>query len=212
MTLIKICGITNIEDALSAAALGADALGFIFAPSPRRIEPGKAQRIVQKLPGNILRVGVFVNEEVETVNRVAVQCGLNYVQLHGRESPGYCAKVRAPVIKALAVGKTGTRLHIEEYPAAIILLDSASPSRAGGTGKTFDWTLALDARKKRNFILSAGLDPKNVGEAIRVFRPLGVDVCTGVEASPGMKDVKKMAAFITEAKKADAAFGTRGKE
>ncbi len=203
MTFIKICGITNVEDALRAASLGADALGFIFAPSPRKINIGTAQSITGNLSGNILKVGVFVNEGLEKVNEAAVRCGFNSVQLHGRESPGYCAKVCVPVIKAVAVGESGAALDIEEYPAALILLDSASSSRAGGTGKTFDWTLALDMRKRRNFILSAGLNPYNVAEAIRFLKPFGVDVCSGVEASPGKKDPTKMAEFIRAVRKAD---------
>lgn len=207
MTFIKICGITNAEDAREAASLGADALGFIFAPSPRKIDLDTMRSIVQSLPRPILKVGVFVNEELEKVNRAAARCGLDYVQLHGRESPEYCAGVRVPVIKALSVTETGIGSEIEEYRAALILLDSGSGAQAGGTGKTFDWNLALEARKRKNFILSAGLNPKNVRKAICLLRPLGVDVCSGVEAAPGKKDRKKMAEFIAEVKKADAANG-----
>jgi phosphoribosylanthranilate isomerase len=207
VTLIKICGITNLEDACRAMALGADALGFIFAPSPRKTDPSNVQRIVRNLPGPVLKVGVFVDEEVEKVNDVTAQCALDLVQLHGRESPEYCAKVGVPVIKALRVEGNDLALKMERYPGAVILLDSGSGARAGGTGKPFDWELARKAEWKRGFILSAGLNPQNVGEAIRLFRPLAVDVCSGLEESPGKKDLRKMADFVAEVRRADRGQG-----
>jgi phosphoribosylanthranilate isomerase len=207
MTLIKICGITNLEDACLAMDLGADALGFIFAPSPRKVNLSRTQSIVRNLPAPVLKVGVFVNEDAEVVNSAAAQCGLDVVQLHGSESPEYCAEIRVPVIKALRVEGSDVGWEMDRYPGAILLLDSASGTQAGGTGKTFDWGLALQAEIKRNFILSAGLNPQNVGEAIRLFRPLGIDVCTGVEASPGKKDALKMAEFFREARRADNGEG-----
>lgn len=205
MTFIKICGITNLEDAGGAMALGADALGFIFAPSPRRIDGPTVQHIIRNLPRPVLKAGVFVNEELEKVNRLAAQCALDFVQLHGRESPDYCAKVDVPVIKALRVGETDLASQMEQYPTAVILLDSGSRTKAGGTGQRFDWNLAVEARKKRTFILSGGLTPQNVREAMALLRPLGVDVSTGVETSPGKKDGVKMAEFVKEVRRADEA-------
>jgi len=203
MTWIKICGITNLKDALDAHALGVNALGFIFAPSPRRVEPDVAPKIIRAIPKNLLKVGVFMNEELEEVLRVADYCGLDILQFHGQEPPEYCRQVSIPVIKAIVVKEAESLREIERYAFASILLDACGPGQAGGTGRTFSWELALEARKKRNFILSGGLNPQNVYRAIQMLRPMGVDVCSGVEKVPGVKDRGKMMEFVKEVRKAD---------
>jgi phosphoribosylanthranilate isomerase len=204
MTWIKICGITNLEDAMRAASLGADALGFIFAPSPRRIDPLMARDIVRHLSSCTWKVGVFVNEELRKVRQIAEDCGLDALQFHGQEPPEYCRQVSLRVIKAVSVRDEESLEEMEKYPFASILLDAWSIDRAGGgTGKTFCWEMALEARKKRNFILSGGLTPMNVYQAIQTLWPVGVDVCSGVEKVLGKKDQFKMTEFIREVKKAD---------
>ena len=203
MTWIKICGNTNLDDALAAVEAGADALGFIFAPSPRRVDPLRVQEMVRHLSPSIWKVGVFVNEELKKVRRMAQDCGLNELQFHGQEPPEYCRQVHLPVIKAIGVKDADSLKEIGRYPFASILLDAWSADRAGGTGKTFCWELAREARQQRNFILSGGLNPQNVFTAIRELRPYGVDVCSGVEKIPGKKDRSKMTEFVKEVKKAD---------
>ncbi len=203
MTWIKICGITHLEDALDAVSLGVDALGFIFAPSPRRINPLQGQEIVRHLPPSIWKVGVFVNEELKIVRRIAEDCGLNALQFHGQEPPEYCRQAHLPVIKAIGVKDTESLKEMERYPFASILLDAWSADRAGGTGKTFCWEMAREARQQRNFILSGGLNPQNVFSAIRELGPLGVDVCSGVEKIRAKKDRDKMTEFVKEVRKAD---------
>jgi phosphoribosylanthranilate isomerase len=207
MTWIKICGITNVADGLLAASLGADAIGFIFAPSPRRIDPEAAQKIIQILPSFLFKVGVFVDEDGEKVQRIAEFCGLQGLQLHGKESPEYCRKFVFPVIKALQIKGVESLEGMEEYGDMPLLLDAYSPNQAGGTGKPFPWEIALKAKKKRDFVLSGGLSPINVGEAIRKVKPWGVDVCSGVESFAGRKDPSKMAEFVKEVKKADETAG-----
>ncbi len=208
MTWIKICGITNLEDGLKAASLGVDALGFVFAPSPRRVAPEAAKKIIQALPPTFLKVGVFVNEEWEAVERAAKFCGLNGLQFHGEESPEYCQKFLPPVFKAIRIKDSESLKDMERYDGLSLLLDTYRPEQAGGTGKSFPWEIALTAKKKRDFILSGGLRPLNVGEAIRKVRPWGVDVSSGVESSPGKKDLLKMEEFVKEVRKADETTGS----
>jgi len=203
-TWVKICGMTNVEDALEAASLGVDALGFIFAPSPRRVEPSAAREIIRRLPPGILKVGVFVNEALEEVRRLVDYCGLHMVQFHGQEPPAYCRQMPLPVIKALRVKSRESLQEMEQYAFASILLDAWDPQKAGGTGEPFCWQWVLEACPKRNFILSGGLNPENVYRAIRQVRPSGVDVCSGVEKTPGKKEKAKMHEFIKEVQKADA--------
>ena len=203
MTWIKICGITNEEDALQAVSLEVDAVGFIFAPSPRRVEPFTAQEIVQYLPPSVLRVGVFVNQDYSEVERILKDCGLTALQFHGKELPEYCRKFSLPVIKAIPIKDLESLREIDKYPNVSILLDTYHPAKAGGTGKTFPWETALKAKEKKNFILSGGLTPDNVEEAIRKVRPFGVDVGSGVESMPGKKDFFKKVEFVKEVKKAD---------
>jgi len=203
MTFIKICGITNIDDALEAVSLGVDALGFIFAPSPRRVNDSAAREIIRHLPFSIWKVGVFVNEELKQVRRIAADCGLDAVQLHGQEPLEYCRQIPLWVVKAIGVKDAGSLKEMERYPCASILLDAPGTDRAGGTGKAFCWEIALEARKERNFILSGGLNPMNVYQAVQKVRPIGVDVCSGVEKNPGKKDRSKMIEFVKEVRRAD---------
>ena len=203
MTYIKICGITNLQDALSAAALGADALGFVFAPSPRRIEPSIAREIISSLPPSVEKVGVFVNEDLSEVQRVAGLCGLDTLQFHGQESPEYCSQVSFRVIKVIRVRNSESIKEMEKYPAASILLDTYRADRLGGTGEPFSWEWAWEARWGREFILSGGLNPENVYRAIHLLHPRGVDVCSGVERVPGRKDLLKMMEFVKEVRRAD---------
>ncbi|MBS3906771.1 MAG: phosphoribosylanthranilate isomerase [Syntrophaceae bacterium] len=207
MTWIKICGITNIEDAKKAASLRVDALGLIFAPSPRRVEPDIAKKIILALPKTLLKVGVFVNEAPEEVQRVAEYCGLNALQFHGEESPEHCQKFFYPVFKAIHIKGLESLKDMGKYHHVSILLDTYSPVQAGGTGNPFSWEIALRAKEKGNFILSGGLNPGNVGEAIKKVRPWGVDVCSGVEKVLGMKDPLKMIDFVKEVRKADGKIG-----
>lgn len=196
-TKIKICGITNIEDAMAAAGAGVDALGFIFYPkSPRGVDMKTAARIIKELPPFVLSVGVFVNETPEQVNRVTAECGLDRVQLHGTEGPSYCGRVNAKVIKALRVSDIKDVDAIKDYCVSAYLLDAYQEDVHGGTGKTFDWDIAVAAKRFGNIILSGGLTSENVQEAVRRVEPYVVDVCTGVEMKPGKKDPEKMKRFI----------------
>jgi phosphoribosylanthranilate isomerase len=207
MTWIKICGITNLEDGLKAVSLGVDALGFVFAPSARRIKPDVAKKVILALPETLLKVGVFVNEEQKEVLRVAEYCRLNVLQFHGEESPEYCQKFLHPVFKAIRIRDSESLKEIERYHGLSLLLDTYSPVQAGGTGKSFPWEVALIAKEKRDFILSGGLNPLNVGEAIKKVKPWGVDVSSGVESSSGKKDLLKMEEFVKEVRKADETTG-----
>jgi phosphoribosylanthranilate isomerase len=201
MIKVKICGITRLEDALAAADAGADALGFVFHPkSPRHVFPEQAASIIRHLPPFVQTVGLFVNESLETVNRTAGLCGLDVVQLHGEESPEFCDAVTRRVIKAFRVKDITCLEPMNAYGAAAFLLDAWSPSAHGGTGRTFNWEVAACAARVSRIILAGGLTPDNVAEAIRQVGPYGVDVSSGVEASPGKKDSRKIADFICNAK------------
>lgn len=200
MTWIKVCGITNSEDAINACMLGVNAIGFIFAPSPRIIEPEIAKGIIDMLPDPLFKVGVFVNEEAKEVKRIAKYCGLNLLQFNGNETPEYCKKFSLPVIKAIHIRHDEDIEEIKRYSDFLILLDTYSPSQAGGTGKTFSWDIAIKAKGIKEFILSGGLNPLNVREAIRKVNPWGIDVCSGVEKIQGKKDFSKMVKFIMEVK------------
>lgn len=188
MVRVKICGITNLEDALNAVGLGVDALGFVFAPSPREIRPNKAKEIIEKLPPWVSTVGVFVDEKPGRVMQVVSQCRLDYVQLHGDETPEYCEELDIKIIKTI---KTDIK-KIPEYKVSGILLDISK-----GTGKVYDWDLAVKAKKYgKPIILSGGLDPKNVGSAIKKVKPYAVDVSSDIESNPGKKDFEKMKKFL----------------
>ncbi len=197
MVRVKICGITNREDALCAVEEGADALGFIFyAPSPRYIPPERAGEIIRDLPPFVTPVGVFVNEDRERITSVAASAGLRAIQLHGDESPQDCQGYPVPVIRALRVGEGFDPETMTAYPVETFLLDTAKAGLYGGTGETFDWTFAKGASSYGRIILSGGINPDNVAEAICSVRPYAVDCGSGVEAEPGRKDHKKVAAFF----------------
>ncbi|HJR06159.1 MAG TPA: phosphoribosylanthranilate isomerase [Pyrinomonadaceae bacterium] len=200
MVKVKVCGITNLEDALAALEAGADALGFNFyARSPRYIAPEDARRIIRALPASMFCVGVFVNEvDAETVAGKAETAGVAAVQLHGDESPEYCAALGVHrVIKALRVGEDFAPEQAAQFPSESILLDAYSPRARGGTGETFDWELARRTRELvAQLYLAGGLTPDNVASAITAVRPFAVDVCSGVELAAGQKDAVRMRAFV----------------
>ncbi|MFQ5672340.1 MAG: phosphoribosylanthranilate isomerase [Nitrospinales bacterium] len=194
---IKICGITNLADALLAVQYGADAVGFIFYnKSPRFVSRRTVKEIISTLPPFVSRVGVFVNESADRVNRVADACRLDYVQLHGDESPAYCKKMNRKVIKAVQLKDSRSLAGLNAYRVAGFLLDAYSGERRGGTGRPCDWSLARGATKYGPVILAGGLNPDNVADAVRRVRPYGIDVCSGVEKSPGKKSPAKIRAFF----------------
>lgn len=201
---IKICGITNIEDALLAVELGADALGFIFSESKRKITLSEAEKIASCLPPFVTCVGVFVNEFSEKVAEIFLNCKINAFQLHGDETPFYCQNfLNTTVIKGFRMKDEKSLEKIKDYETVdAILLDAFTEGEFGGSGKTFDWNLAVKAKKfQKPIILSGGLTPENVSEAISKVKPYAVDVCSGVELYPGKKDPQKMKLFIREVKK-----------
>lgn len=203
-TTIKICGLTRIEDVESAVNFGADLLGFVFAESRRRVTPEQVVRICQDLPENILKVGVFVDAPLAEVKEIASFCRLDLLQLHGSEDEAYCATLSDfYLIKVLRLG--GNFASQEKLAGKnfwSILLDTWLPDQAGGGGRVFDWQLA-EAFSGSKFILAGGLTPDNVQAAIRQTRPFGVDVSSGVEAAPGIKDRKKIERFVKEVRATD---------
>ncbi len=204
-TKVKVCGITNLEDARLAVSLGIDALGFIFAKSPRRVEPAKAEEIIRALPPMVSIVGVFVDEKEEIVREIASHCRLTMLQFHGSESPEYCKLFPQRVIKAFRMKDAGSLKGISRYDGYIgaFLLDTYKEGVMGGTGETFDWELALKAKAIGPIILSGGLTPDTVKDAILKVRPYGVDVGSGVESYPGKKDPGLLRDFVTQVREAD---------
>ena len=197
-TKIKICGITNLEDAHLAVELGADALGFIFyRKSPRRIGVREAANICNALPPFVARVGVFVDELEYEIEKALNECLLTALQFHGDEPPGFCQKFPAKSIKAIRVREQASLALASEYDVDALLLDTYTDSEQGGTGKTFDWALAIQAKEiGPPIILSGGLSPDNVQQAVRTVRPYAVDVASGVEREPGKKDAEKLRRFF----------------
>ena len=194
---VKVCGTTSLKDALLIANNGADAVGFIFyKESPRNISPKEVKEIVAQMPPLIETIGVFVNETSDKINRIAEQCRLTAVQLHGTESPAFCRRIKRRVIKAIRVKDAESLKGISGYNVSGFLLDTYDDECKGGTGKIFDWNLALRAKKQGPVILAGGLNPYNVYTAIHRVRPYGVDVCSGVEKLPGIKDPTKIREFI----------------
>ena len=196
---VKICGITNLEDALLAAELGADALGFIFFPrSPRYLTPAAARAIIDALPPFVTPVAVVVDEPAEAIEEIMAKSGCRVAQLHGQEPPAMLECLRWPAIKAVSVSSADDLTALERYPAArAFLLDTRVEGLHGGTGKTFDWTIAREARRySKPIILAGGLTPENAAEAIRVAAPDAVDIGSGIERSPGRKDVERMRALF----------------
>jgi phosphoribosylanthranilate isomerase len=207
MVKVKICGITNLEDARDAVAAGADALGFVFfRASPRYVKPAAAAAIIRQLPGRVKKIGVFVNARPATIKRYARQCGLDMVQLHGNESANVCSQCApVPVIKAFRVRKALDARLPAKYRTFGYLFDAYVPGKPGGTGRPFDWSLLKTARQHcvpGKVFLSGGLDARNVRTAIRIARPEWVDVSSSLELFPGKKDRRKMAAFVRRVKHA----------
>ncbi len=204
MIRVKICGITNKEDAFLAKDFGADAIGFIFyKQSKRYIEPMVAKEIIDLLPPFITTVGVFVNEDPKKVKDIVNMCGIDVVQLHGDEDPSFYKGCAKKIIKAIKVGDQFLKDSLNKYKnICAFLLDTLS-KEYGGTGKPFFWGLAKDLGKEFPIILSGGLNPKNVKEAISIVKPFAVDVASGVEIYPGKKDKRLLKEFIKEAKSAN---------
>jgi phosphoribosylanthranilate isomerase len=199
MVRIKICGITNLEDALLAAELGADALGFIFYPkSPRKVEPEAARSIIAQLPPFVAAVGVFVDEAASVVQELAAKVRLDWVQLHGLESPEYCRNLGRRVIKGFRIQDAESLRPLADYRGAAqaLLLDTYKKGQVGGTGEIFDWHLARKAKQYGQIILAGGLTPENVAQAIAIALPAAVDTASGTEAAPGRKDPAKLRAFF----------------
>ncbi|MDD5005239.1 MAG: phosphoribosylanthranilate isomerase [Candidatus Omnitrophica bacterium] len=200
---VKICGITNIEDALDAVWCGADILGFVFfKQSKRYIKPKKAKEIIDILPPFVFTVGLFVNENINKVKKIAKYCKFNFLQLHGDENTGYLNKLKDfRLIKAIRVKDKKSLEGLDNLPCDLILFDNYSDSLFGGTGRQFDWNLAKEIKKlKKPYIISGGLTPYNVKKAINLFLPYAVDVSSGVEKSPGKKDKTLIKEFIKNAK------------
>jgi len=203
MIKIKICGITNLDDALASADAGADALGFNFyRKSPRWIEPEKAAEIIAQLPPLVMPVGIFVNEREEKIREIQQLTCLQAVQFHGDESPEFCQRFGARVIKAFQVKDKESLKNMAHYHVGAFLLDSYRDGVRGGTGVTFDWHLAVVAKTFGKVILAGGLTPENVSEAVKLVQPYGVDVAGGVEKDKGIKDHAKIKKFITEVRRA----------
>ena len=199
---VKICGITNLPDGMAAAEAGADALGFMFyEQSPRHISVEAAAALIRQLPPFVMKVGVFVNAPEDLVLRASRECGLNLLQFHGDEPPEFCLQFGLMSMKAFRIRDAASLQALQNYPTDAWLLDACSPGKPGGTGETFNWDLALQARGLgRPIFLAGGLTPENVAAAVQRARPYGVDVSSGVEAAPGRKDPAKVRAFIQAAK------------
>ncbi|MDD2709953.1 MAG: phosphoribosylanthranilate isomerase [Verrucomicrobiae bacterium] len=198
MVRVKICGITRLEDAVCAVEAGAAAIGFVFFQKSRRwISPSAAAAIASSLPPFVVKVGVFVNESAASILETTSQCRLDALQLHGDESPGFCATLPATIIKAFRVKSPADLARLRDYPVSACLLDSFHEREYGGTGQPFDWNLALQAKNcGKPIILSGGLHPGNVAEAIQQVQPYAVDVSSGVEDLPGIKNHAKIRAFM----------------
>jgi phosphoribosylanthranilate isomerase len=201
MTLVKICGITSLDDALAAVAAGADALGFNFyKPSPRYITPQRACEIIEQLPDSLLTVGVFVNEESpDTVRGIGREARIKALQLHGDESPEFCRELAADnyVIKVFAVSSSFDVQTAKAYEVEAIMLDTKHNSLRGGTGRVFDWSVAQQVSKTiPKLFLAGGLSPENIENAIKTVRPFAVDACSGLEDTPGKKNEERMRVFV----------------
>jgi phosphoribosylanthranilate isomerase len=199
---VKICGVTRAEDALAAARLGADAVGFNFWPRSRRyLPPAAAAAIVRSLPPQVATFGVFVDPSRAELEAALAASGVGAAQLHGDEPPALCLGLGVPVVKALRIRDGHDLAGLAAYEVRAFLLDAPSPGY-GGSGTTFDWSIAAAAAREVPVLLAGGLVPDNVAEAVRAVRPLGVDVASGVESAPGVKDLAKVEAFIRNAKEA----------
>ena len=195
MVKVKICGITNAEDAVMAVDMGADALGFIFAESPRQVSPESARHIIQNLPPFVKTVGVFVDEDRAAIRDILTFCCLDMVQLHGNEPPAFCGEFSPRAVKAFRLKDASSLSSMESYRGYVraFLLDTYQEGIAGGTGATFDWTLACKARDfGMPVVLSGGLGPSNIRQAVSTVQPYAVDVNSGIEGEPGKKDLALM--------------------
>jgi phosphoribosylanthranilate isomerase len=203
---VKVCGIRSLEEAQASIDAGADALGFNFwSRSPRYIAPEAAREIVARLPPLVANIGVFVNETRERIEAIASDLRLAAVQLHGDESPEFCAGITAAkTIKAIRVTEDFAPQSIRRYSVSMILLDTGIAGSYGGTGRTFDWSVAAECARLSPIILAGGLTTENIGEAISTVRPAAIDVCSGVEAEPGRKDLVKLRNFMLAVAKANA--------
>jgi len=197
---VKICGLTRKEDVACAVAAGADMAGFVFAPSPRQVSSQQVQELAQDILPGVSKVGVFVNEECEEVKRIIDECGLDFVQLHGEESPEYCAEFGTKAIKAFSIRSKTDIERLKDYPCSTFLLDAFDSDARGGTGKQFDHSFALEAKQYGNIIIAGGLTPDNVADVIRAVHPWGCDVSSGVEEEKGIKDCRLISQFIRSAK------------
>jgi phosphoribosylanthranilate isomerase len=205
-TRIKVCGITRLDDARRAVELGVDALGFVFWPgSPRCVSADSAADIAAALPPFVATVGVFVNQPLDEIAAIVSAVGLSAVQLHGDEGPDAWLRMPGRCIKAVGVGAGFEAAELERWPPRVWpLLDALDPARRGGTGRIVDWSVAAGAARVRRVILAGGLDASNVGEAIARVRPFAVDVASGVESEPGVKDPGRLRAFVERVAAADA--------
>lgn len=199
---VKICGITNMDDALVAVDAGADALGFIFYPeSPRCVQPETAARIIEALPPFVQTVGLFVNADPARINDICTTCRLDNIQLHGDESPEFCKSLGRRVMKSFRIKNLSSLEPMKNYNVSALVLDAYSPHAYGGTGLTFNWDIAAVAKQYGRIILAGGLTAENVRTAVDAVSPYAVDVSSGVESSPGKKDAAKVRAFVRNAKK-----------
>jgi phosphoribosylanthranilate isomerase len=204
---IKVCGITRVSDALHAVEQGATALGFVLWPkSPRAITVDRAAAIIAELPSQVMTVGVFVNEPIDSIRTAAERARLTAVQLHGDEPPAYADELDWPVIRAVSVSEIDLAADAWSADTAL-LVDNIDPVRRGGTGDAVDWTRAADVARTRRVVLAGGLTPENVATAIRAVHPFGVDVSSGVESAPGVKDLDKVTQFISNARLAFQSVG-----
>lgn len=204
MPLIKICGITNKSDAIAVSGLDVDMIGFIFHKGSKRyIDPVVARDIIGKLPSDIFKVGVFVDLKEQDVLSIADDIDLDVIQLHGSEAPDYCERLKAKykIIKAFRLQGSEDLKSINSYDADYYLLDTFNPDLAGGTGEAFDWNIIKNFEFTKPFILSGGLNPDNVGRAVETVVPYGVDTSSGVERSPGVKDISKVKQFVEEVRR-----------
>ena len=202
MIYIKICGITEVNDAVKIAEMGINALGFIFYPKSKRyILPDKTKEIIKHLPPLINTVGVFVNEKKENVIDVLNRCPIDILQFHGDETPEYCGQFNKRIIKTFRVNRDFSFDALSKFPASAFLLDSLVSGEYGGTGVVFDWDVAVEAKNYGKIILSGGLNPENVSEAITKVNPYGIDLSSGVEIKPGKKDIRKVEEIVKICKK-----------
>lgn len=202
--IVKICGITSQQDAEAAIEAGAEALGFIFSnASPRHITPARAGSIIKNLPNEIMKVGVFVDSPRDVLIGIVRDTGIGCIQLHGEEEPEYARGLPGQVWKAFRVGKDFDILELDRFHVAAYLLDTFAVGRHGGTGHAFDWRIAEQAKRFGNIVLSGGITPQNVADAMRTVRPYAIDVNSGVESSPGKKDKQKMKTLFDQIRRAE---------